>query len=158
MAVTLLDAPADGRLIDPDLFSDDRRHLCASICRVCDNLAFPAQGSCARCTGTDVEPILLERRGRLWGYTIQRFVPKTPYLAADRPGGAPYGVGYVELADTEHRSTVLVESRLTVVDVDRLEVGLEMELAFELLRAADGGDVWVFAFAPVGEAGEEVSS
>lgn len=155
---TALDAPAAGRLIDANLFADDRRHLRASICRSCHNLAFPAQSSCARCTGTDVEPTVLERRGRLWGYTIQRFVPKTPYLAAGHADGAPYGVGYVELADVAHRSTILVESRLTVTDVDRLRVGLDMELTFESLPAADGEDVWSFAFAPAEVVVEEVPS
>lgn len=150
MAATYPVVPADARLIDSSLFGDDRQHLRASICRTLDNLASPAQGSCARCTGTDVETTLLERRGWLWGCTIQRFVPKTPYLVAEHPGGAPHGVGYVEQADVEHRSMILVEARLPGADVDRLEVGVEMDLAFELLPAADGGDVWAFAFAPGG--------
>ena len=60
-------------------------------------VAFPAQASCPRCTGPDTAEHLLAPPGTLWGFTIQAFTPKSPYLAADGPA-APFGVGYVDLA------------------------------------------------------------
>ncbi len=84
----------------------------------------------------------------MWGFTVQRFVPKEPYLAAGHPDGAPYGVGYVALADRDDRSQVLVETRLAVADVDQLAVGLDVALAYEQLPGADDDGIWTFVFRP----------
>jgi uncharacterized OB-fold protein len=92
-----------------------------------------------------MERHLLARRGTLWTFTVQSFEPKAPY---DGPSPfAPYGVGYVELP-----GELLVESRLTESDPDRLEIGAEVELVIEPFRRdADGDEVLTFAFRPVTE-------
>jgi uncharacterized OB-fold protein len=91
---------------------------------------------------------LLPRRGRLWAWTTQEFPPPSPPYAG--PIGerfAPYGVGYVELADE-----VRVETRLT--ETQGLSTGMEMELVLVPFRTdAEGNEVVTFAFRPVGGIG-----
>jgi uncharacterized OB-fold protein len=54
----------------------------------------------------------------------------------------PYGVGYVQLGDE-----VKVETRLT--EIDRLRIGMEMELVLVPFRTdSDGNEVVAFAFRP----------
>lgn len=130
--------------------SRDGIRLVGSACRTCGTVTFPAQGSCPRCTGVDVEPRPLAARGTLWTFTVQRFPPKEPYRG-DVAGFRPYAVGYVELPDG-----VLVESRLVVDDVDvpdAVRIGQEMALVAEpVFRDDQGRPVVTYAFAPV-EAG-----
>jgi uncharacterized OB-fold protein len=142
-------APEVGRLVDIDLFMpiDGGLRLRASMCRACATLTFPAQQSCSNCAGTDLAETALADRGTLWGFTVQRFVPKTPFLGAGRAESAPYAVGYVELADVEERSTILVESRIVTDDFAELSVGLPLDMRLEPLLA-DGETVWTFAFEP----------
>lgn len=88
---------------------------------------------------------LLERRGSLWSFTVQGFEPKSPYNGPTP--FEPYGVGYVELA-----GQVIVESRLTENDPDRLAIGMPVELVVVPFRTADDGTAIVtFAFRPVTE-------
>ena len=134
--------------VDQGLFSwPDEPRLMGSRCAVCGTTTFPSQQSCPRCTGTDVRVVPLATSGRLWTWTIQGFEPKPPYLA-DGPF-LPYGVGYVELATQDGSGTVLVESRLTEADAQRLEIGAELRLTFiPVHRDEAGRQVITFAFAP----------
>jgi uncharacterized OB-fold protein len=127
------------------LFSwpSDEPRLIGGRCRSCGTITFPKQGSCPRCTGSEVEEHPLDRRGTLWTFTVQGFPPKAPY-AGPEPF-TPYGVGYVELA-----GRVLVEARLTENDPARLAIGAEMELVIvPFRRDEDGHDIVTFAFIPV---------
>jgi uncharacterized OB-fold protein len=118
--------------------------LIGSLCNNCGVITFPAQTSCPKCTGEDVEQRLLSRRGVLWTWTIQGFRPKSPpYTGPDT--FVPYGVGYVELP-----GEVRVESRLTTHDPEELRIGRPMELTIIPFRTeADGSEVVTFAFRPV---------
>jgi uncharacterized OB-fold protein len=125
---------------------DENPRLLGSRCRDCETRVFPSQGSCPRCTGTDVEVVPLERRGTLWSWTIQGFPPKTPPYRgpADPSGFQPFGVGYVELP-----GQVRVEARLTVADPDQLRIGMEMELAIVPFAVdGEGRELLTFAFRP----------
>ena len=122
--------------------------LIGGECRDCGTVTFPKQESCPRCTGWHVDERLLARTGTLWSFTVQGFRPKPPY-AGPEPF-EPYGVGYVELA-----GEVIVESRLTEHDPDRLRIGTPMELVVVPFRQdGDGNDVVTFAFRPVPAEGE----
>jgi uncharacterized protein len=140
-------ANAPGRLVDAELLVDvdGEAHLVGSRCVDCGAVAFPAQGSCTRCTGELVRPHVLARSGTLWTYTIQGFPPKTPYLEADAPF-QPFGVGYIDLG-----GEVLVESRLVADDLARLHIGMVLELVLEPFHRdrSTGTDVVTFAFAPL---------
>ncbi len=124
----------------------DRPRLLGSRCTDCDNVMFPVQGGCPRCTGDSTETIELEDHGTLWTWTVQGYPPKAPPFMGDADPASfkPYGVGYVELP-----GQVKVESRLTEADPDKLEIGMEMEMVMDPLYVdADGNEVVTFAFAP----------
>lgn len=126
---------------------DAEPRLIGSVCNTCGVTTFPAQASCPKCTGEDVQQHLLSRRGALWTWTVQGFRPKSPpYTGPDTPETfVPYGVGYVELP-----GEVRVESRLTTNNPEELPIGGAMELTIVPFRTeADGTEVVTFAFRPV---------
>jgi uncharacterized OB-fold protein len=129
------------RLIDPSLFTEDGSALVGSVCADCGTTAFPAQRSCSRCSGSDVTDTALPTEGTLWAYTVQCFEPKRPFR---HDGGfTPFGLAYVDLGP------VIVESRLTVSDVEALRPGLPVHLVTEARFTEDDGTVVQgFAFAP----------
>ncbi len=120
--------------------------LLASRCRHCGIASFPAAESCMACSGQDVAIEELPGRGTLWTWTIQQFMPKTPYKSNETAQTfRPYGVGYVELP-----GGVRVEGRLTENDPQKLRIGMPMEVVFEPYRTEDNGDeVISFFFKPV---------
>ena len=125
----------------------DGPRLKGSRCIDCGTFAFPAQKSCQRCSGTNIEPSLLADKGVLWTFTIQGFPPKSPPYRgnADLATFVPFGVGYVELP-----GEVKVETRLTESDPSKLHIGMEVRLVIVPLRVdPDGTEVMMFAFEPV---------
>ena len=142
--------------------------LIGSRCRHCGTVTFPRQHGCPNCTAEEMDDTLLARRGTLWTWTTQGFLPKEPYRGpgsppqAPAPAGAvgeaaapageeneddyePYTLGYVELP-----GEVKVETRLTERDPARLRIGMEMELVlFPFRHEADGTEVMGYAFQPV---------
>lgn len=122
--------------------------LIGGRCSACGSVTFPRPSSCARCGSVDVEELLLPRRGTLWTFTTQEFLPKEPYAGGETPETfRPFGVGLVQLDDL-----VQVEGRLTVADPAELRIGMEMELVILPLRVdADGTEVMTYAFAPTGQ-------
>jgi uncharacterized OB-fold protein len=123
----------------------DNPALLASRCRQCGIATFPAAESCMACSGQDVSIEELPRKGTLWTWTVQQFMPKSPYRSNETPETfTPYGVGYVELP-----GGVRVEGRLTENDPDKLAIGMEMELLFDTYRVEENGDeVISFFFKP----------
>ena len=135
-----LPAVADGLFTWP---SEDPQ-LIGSTCGQCGNTTFPRQGSCPRCMSTDVSERLLARRGTLWTWTVQGFRPKSPPYEGSEEF-VPYPVGYVELP-----GEAKVESLLVDVPIDRLAIGMEMELVIVPFHSAvTGEDAATFAFRPV---------
>ncbi|MEM9255024.1 MAG: Zn-ribbon domain-containing OB-fold protein [Pseudomonadota bacterium] len=119
--------------------------LLGSRCSDCGTVMFPAANACMACSSQNVEIEELPRRGTLWTWTVQRFMPKTPYNSGETPETfKPYGVGYVELD-----GCVRVEGRLTECDPDNLRIGMDMEVVFDTFRVDDNGDEVVsFYFRP----------
>ena len=102
--------------------------------------------SCRGCGGTAVETVLLPRRGILWTWTVQRFMPKAPYRSIDSEAAfVPFGLGYVELP-----GVLRIETRLTEHDPAKLRIGDPVELAFYTqFVEPDGTEVVNYAFRPV---------
>ena len=109
-------------------------------------MAFPVNPSCTSCGGTEVVIEELPRRGRLFAWTIQHFMPKSPYRSSETAATfMPYGLGYIELP-----GALRVESRLLENDPGKLMIGAEMELAFYVHRTeADGTEIINYAFTPI---------
>ena len=134
----------------PDIFTwpADEPQLIGGRCTDCAAVTFPKTGYCARCGSVSVDEHLLARRGTLWTFTTQEFLPKEPYAGGETPETfTGYGVGLVELG-----GEVRVEGRLTTIDLDVLRIGMEVELVVIPFRTdPDGTEVVTFAFAPVAE-------
>jgi uncharacterized OB-fold protein len=132
----------------PDVFTwpAEAPQLIGGRCASCAAVTFPVQPSCARCGSVDVERHLLPRRGTLWTFTTQGFLPKEPYAGGETVGTfKPFGVGMVQLGDE-----VKVESRLTESDPAKLAFDMEVELVIVPFRTDDDGtQVMTFAFTPV---------
>lgn len=126
--------------------------LLGSRCVACGEMFFPAQRSCTRCCGTELKSCELGDRGTLWSWTIQGFMPKSPYNGGDGAAAfQPYGVGYIQMP-----SQLKVESRLTINDPAQLKIGMPMQLTLDpYRRTAAGQEVFTFAFQPMqnGDAG-----
>jgi uncharacterized OB-fold protein len=123
----------------PGVFTGDGA-LLGGRCGACGSVTFPQPPSCARCGSTEVDEHPLARRGTLWTFTTQEFLPKEPYAGGETMETfKPYGVGLVELG-----GEVRVEGRLTTADVRELEIGMEMEVVL----VSFGGST-SYAFRPV---------
>jgi len=120
--------------------------LLGSRCAHCGIVSFPAAQSCMACSGEDVVVEELASKGTLWTWTIQRFMPKSPYNSGETPENfQPYGVGYVELP-----GGVRVEGRLTENDPEKLRIGMAMEVVIDTWRTEPNGDEQVsFFFRPI---------
>lgn len=120
--------------------------LLGSQCRECGEVYFPKAISCTACCCTELAPFDIGSKGHLWSWTVQAFMPKSPYNSGEREGDfQPYGVGYVEMP-----SGVKVESRLTTADPAGLAIGMPMSLCLVRYgQQADGRALHTFAFTPV---------
>ena len=100
---------------------------------------FPAKNS------NQHEKVELSNKGKLWTWTVQRFLPKTRYIEQVAPEDfKPYAVGYIELP-----GEIMVESRLVGIDPKELEIGMEMELTIEsFVKNEEGEELLIFAFKP----------
>jgi uncharacterized OB-fold protein len=136
----------------PDVFTwpSPTPQLIGGRCDACAVVVFPMQLSCPRCGARSVQRHLLPRRGHLYSWTTQEFLPREPYLGARHPERfVPFGVGLVQLTED-----LMVEARLTVGDAGRLEFGMSVELVVVPLGEDEhGNEVLMFAFSPTKEEG-----
>lgn len=134
--------------IAPGLFTwpAQKPALLGSRCNDCGIVSFPVAQSCMACSGQDVSVEELPGRGTLWTWTVQQFMPKSPYNSGETPETfKPYGVGYLELP-----GGVRVEGRLTENDPGKLHVGMAMEVIFDTWRTEPNGDEIIsFFFQPL---------
>ena len=127
--------------------SDDPQ-LIGGRCDDCAAITFPNQVSCPRCGSLEMAEHLLPRRGTLWTFTTQEFLPKEPYAGGETMETfRPYGVGLVQLGDE-----LRVEARLTEGDAANLDFDMEVELVVIPFREDGDDTVVTFAFQPVGGA------
>ncbi|MFU8762955.1 MAG: Zn-ribbon domain-containing OB-fold protein [Haliea sp.] len=123
--------------------------LLGSRCLSCGEFAFPSQPDCRSCCSRDTEIVELGDKGTLWTWTIQTFMPKSPYHS-DETGETfkPYGVGYVEMP-----GGLRVEARLRESEPGQLAIGMPMELVIEPFRTdAEGNQLLSFCFQSIREA------
>lgn len=126
---------------------DGEPRLLGSRCGDCGETRFPVEGSCARCTGTNMATVELPTRGTIWSWTIQGFLPKNPPYAGRETtlNFVPFGLGYIDLP-----GACIVESRLTENRAEHLSIGMPVELVIIPFTTDDEGrDVLTFAFSPV---------
>jgi uncharacterized OB-fold protein len=130
---------------------DGEPHLIGSRCRACGTYCFPKETFSCRnpaCASNELEEVPLSRRGRLWSYTNNCYAPPPPYLAGDP--FEPYAVAAVEL---ERERMVVLGQVEAGVTVDRLEVGMEMELCVGRLYQTPEHEALIWKWRPVGREG-----
>ena len=99
------------------------RSLTGSRCRDCGTVAFPSARGCQSCGRQSMTALELSDRGTVWGFTVQRFAPKSPPYVVPEGGFVPFAVGYVELPEG-----VKVEAVLDCTDFSELEGDAEVTL------------------------------
>ncbi|MFL6107384.1 MAG: Zn-ribbon domain-containing OB-fold protein [Marmoricola sp.] len=92
------------------------RSLTGSRCQHCGTVAFPPARGCQNCGQSSTDALELGTSGTVWGFTVQRFAPKSPPYVAPPTGFVPFAVGYVELPEG-----VKVEAILDCTDFAELE-------------------------------------
>ena len=92
------------------------RSLTGSRCLHCGTVAFPPARGCQSCGHSSQEVLQLGSRGTVWGFTVQRFAPKSPPYVVPEGGFVPFAVGYVELPEG-----VKVEAVLDCTDFAELD-------------------------------------
>ncbi len=134
--------------IAADLFTwpSDEPRLLGTRCTVCGTVMFPMAPSCAALREQRGGAARARRRGSLWTFTTQGFLPKWPYTGPETEASfTGFGLGYVELP-----GEVMVETRLTLSDPADLTIGMELELVIVPFRTEpDGTQVMTYAFGPV---------
>ena len=123
--------------------------LIGGRCPACRAVSFPVGPGCPRCGDERLEPEELPRRGTLYTWTTQEFLPKLPYLGPETPETFErWAVGYVELG-----GEIRIEGRLYDVDPDELAFGRPFEVVVRPFRMDEAGaEVFTFGFAPAGDA------
>jgi uncharacterized protein len=99
------------------------RSLTGSRCQHCGTVAFPPARGCQSCGRHSQAPLQLGSHGTVWGFTVQRFAPKSPPYVVPGGGFVPFAVGYVELPEG-----VKVEAVLDCTDFAELDCSAEVTL------------------------------
>jgi uncharacterized OB-fold protein len=137
---------ADTVPVAEDLFelTEDGPALLGSECAVCGSHYFPQTLGCRNpaCDSVVVERTLFGRHGRIYSYTVQKYQPPALFKV---DSWEPYPIGLIELPEG-----LKVIAKLTGIEHDALDVGVEVELVLEPLYRDDSGrDVVTYAYAPL---------
>jgi uncharacterized OB-fold protein len=125
--------------------SDDPRFI-ARRCQSCGEVFFPARDFCANpaCNGTDMEEILLSKKGKLYGYTIQCYPPPRPFVPATP--FVPFGIGLVEFPEGIRICGQMIDCQ----PEKDLELGMDVEMVIERLdEDKEGNEIVAWKFRPV---------
>jgi len=135
------------RAIDSILFDwpAESPALKCSICNQCGASSFPVNRSCTACGSEEVVIKELPRRGRLWTFTVQHFMPKEPYRSDEVPETfRPFAIGYVEL-----EGSIRIETRIPLASSSPLAIDMPLELGFYKHRTEpDGSEIINYEFRP----------
>ena len=133
--------------IEPGLWAEpetprEKPRLIGSRCTICGEIYFPPKkkGWCLRCQKKSLEEVKLSNKGKIASFTIVEQAPAGGFYK----GPVPYAYGFVDLTDQVRLKSLYGH------DLDKLQVGLEVELVIETLYEDEqGNDVTTFKFQPV---------
>jgi uncharacterized OB-fold protein len=139
-AATTREVKGGERVVRKGLFDwpSEKPSLIGQRCKKCGNVFFPRRFICPSCfeEGT-LEETHLSRTGKLYTFCI---LEKGP-LGFE----APYALGYVDLPEGLRIYSMLKEG-----SIDRLKIGMEMELVVEKIREdSEGNAIIGYKFKPV---------
>ena len=120
--------------------------LIGSRCQSCGHYFFPKAKTCRNpnCEKTKpLEPVKFSRKGKLFAFTVNHYPPPPPFHQPDP--FVPFAVVSVELPEG-----IKVGGQVpTDVNIDKLQVGMDMELSREVLyKEEDGTEVVCWMFRP----------
>lgn len=116
-------------------------HLIGGKCSRCGTYVFQPPGpmrakNCPNpsCEGNALEPVALSRRGTLWSYTENHYLPPPPYPGCDP--FKPFAIAAVELAD---EGLIVLGKVVAGTLAADLKIGMTMELTTMPLCNDDEG-------------------
>lgn len=123
--------------------------LIGAQCGGCGTYVFPPRAAwCPNpaCSCTELAPVELSSRGRIWSFTENRYAPPSPFVATDP--FEPYALAAVEL---EQEGLIVLGQVAKGVLAADLRVGMAMQLDLGVLRSDDEHDYLVYTWAPASE-------
>lgn len=102
-----------------------RYRLEAAACSACGAVCYPPRSVCPKCRGRDFSAVVLPRRGKVVTSTVVR-VPPAGF--ADQ---SPLPIALIELENGVRTMLQIAD----VVDVERLDPGLDVRLEFRRVRS-----------------------
>lgn len=130
MSTTEMDKipPVAPGIFTPPPFDREPPALLGGVCPGCRKQYFPRPRYCPRCLGP-LRECSIGSRGTVYSFTVVR--TKAPLGLPQ-----PYSVGYIDMAESGLRVFCLLDPAA----IDRLAVGLEVELAVAALGHDGGGE------------------
>jgi uncharacterized protein len=122
-------------------------HLIGSRCLSCGSYFFPRLSTFCRnplCEGERFEELPLSRSGRIWSYTNACYQPPPPYVSPQP--FVPFAIAAVEL---ERERMIVLGQVVAGVPVERLKIGMPVELVLETLYREGEQDKLVWKWQPV---------
>lgn len=124
-------------------------HLIGSKCQACGDYFFPKTRACVnpRCMSSDIEEVLLSRKGRLFTYAVNYYEPPPPYRSLGP--FVPYATAVIEL---EKEKMKIGGQIVSGYDLAKLRIGMEVETVVVTLHIDDqGNEVLAWKFRPTGQ-------
>ncbi|MEM9288478.1 MAG: OB-fold domain-containing protein [Pseudomonadota bacterium] len=117
-------------------------HLIGGQHKESGKIVFPLPSGAERAFYDAIE---LSDDGKLWSWSVQRFLPKSPpYMGTETlETFKPYIFGYVELP-----RQVIVQSRIVGCDESDLKIGMALRLTTTPFDHKEKGVVDTFAYTP----------
>ncbi|MEY2397100.1 MAG: uncharacterized protein QOJ00_274 [Actinomycetota bacterium] len=117
--------------------------LKGSKCKACGETFYPRRVVCAKCLHEGTDDVFLSTQGELFTWTWVH----VPLFAKTDAKVSAYGVGQVDLPEGPRIQAILMGEPAD------FSIGMQLELDVESLRQdADGNDVVIYRFKPVGVA------
>ena len=129
---------------------ENEPRLIGSRCAACGTYSFPPKSLfCPNpaCAAAVLEQALLSRTGTLWSYTNACYQPPKPYVSAEP--FRPFAIAAVFLG---LERMIVLGQVVMGIGVERLRIGMSMELALEALYADSQSEKVVWKWRPA-EAG-----
>lgn len=131
--------------------SETEPQLIGSRCIGCGTYYFPKQrGFCRnpKCDCDSLEEVGLSRSGKLWSFTTASYQPPKPYVSGEP--FEPFAIAAVEL---ERERMVILGQVASGVGIEKLFVGMAMELVVEPLFEEEGVRRVTWKWQPAKEGG-----
>jgi len=131
------------KLSEPFTIESFYRHvgegrLTAARCLNCDSMLLPPRPLCPVCLASDMEWLELGGKGKVKTFTVIHIAPR------EFRDNAPYAVAIVELEEG-----VRITGQVRGVRSEEVEIGMEVEIAFESNESGEWPSWARYHFKPV---------